>query len=122
MWRKKRKHWRNDPKKGEKSANLGTGKVHNFVVQQKISRVDKFQLKAFDQILDVFHLEYIEAVEKDIRNEELDCTCGVANTVLRGFDLLQEKMEEFGEKLGIKNSKQFNFKENWTIYLNHNQQ
>ena len=39
--------------------NLGTGKTDNFVIQQKISPADEFQLKVFDQILDVFHLEYI---------------------------------------------------------------
>ena len=49
---------------------------------------------------------------KKIQNEELDCTCDAVNTFLKGFDLLQKNMEEFGEKLGIKNSKQFNFKEN----------
>ena len=63
--RKKRKHWRNDPKKENKVQtdeslnNLGTGRTDNFVVQQKISPADEFQLKVFDQILDVFHLEYI---------------------------------------------------------------
>lgn len=59
-------------------------------------------MKAFDQILDIWDLEYTEAVEKDTQNKELDCTDGVTMTFLQGFDLLKEEIEEFEKKTAYK--------------------
>ena len=71
-------------------------KVDNFVFRQKFSPKDEFKSKVFDQIWDVCLFGYTEAVRKEIQNEELDCIDGVANNVLRGFDLLKEKILETG--------------------------
>ena len=63
--------------------------------------------------------EIAGAVEQEIQNDALDCTDGVANTFLRGCDLLKEDMEELGKKLGIKNDERLD--KNWTIYFDYNQ-
>ena len=86
--------------------NLVGRKVDNFTAHQKFGTIDEFKLKIFDQILDIWHLEYSEVVKKEIENRELDCTDGVANQFLRGFDLLKEEIKEFGEKLVIESEKQ----------------
>ena len=38
-----------------------------------------------------------------LSKSELNCTDGVANIFLQGFDVLKEEIEEFGKKLGIGN-------------------
>ena len=63
----------------ENLGNVGTVKVDNFVDQQKFSSIDKFQLKVFDHILVICHLEYTKAVEKEIQSENPGCTGSVAN-------------------------------------------
>ena len=61
-------------------SNLGTGKVDNFVAEQKFWAIEEFKLNVFDIILDISHLEYTKAVKKESENGELDCTDGVSNT------------------------------------------
>ena len=68
-------------------------------------------------------MEYTKAVEKEIQIEEMDHSDNVANIFLRGFDLLKEEIEEFGQKAWHqKQQTTFSFKEKWTIYLSYNQQ
>lgn len=82
--------------------NLGTGKVYNFIVQQKFSPADNFKLKNFDRILDICYSEYNEAVEKEIHNDELECTDGVANTFFQVFDLLEKKLKNLEKIWALK--------------------
>lgn len=62
-----------------------------------------FKLMVFDQISNVSHLECREIVEKAIENWELECTDCTENRFLKDFDLLKEKTEEPGRKLGKEN-------------------
>lgn len=57
--------------------NLGAGKND----QQKFSPISEFKLKNFEHIIDICHLEYTEAVAKEIQKEQLYRWC-VANTFL----------------------------------------
>ena len=62
-------------------------------------------MKFFDKILDICHLEYAEAVKKEIENGGIDCTDGVGG-VSRDFDRLREEIEQFAENIGVEFGKQ----------------
>ena len=84
--------------------------------------MDKFKLKVFDQILDICHLKKCEAVEKEIETGELDCTNGVANISAMLWFAQGENWRAWGKTWGRKSQKTSNFKANWAIYLDYNQQ
>ena len=77
----------------------------------------EFKLKFFDWILDICQSKCNEAVQKDIEDGGLDCTSGIANKILKSFDLFKEGIEKFEGKLGISNLKQhLILRKIWTIY------
>ena len=71
--------------------------------QKMVTPCMYFKLMVFDQISNVSHLECREIVEKAIENWELECTDCTENRFLKDFDLLKEKTEEPGRKLGKEN-------------------
>ena len=74
-------------------------------------------MKFFDWILDICQSKCNEAVQKDIEDRGLDCTSGIANKILKSFDLFKEGIEKFEGKLGISNLKQhLILRKIWTIY------
>ena len=85
-----------------------------FVVQQKLSPTVEFKLKFFDQILDIVIWNCWGSRTGNSKRRARLLT-GVANTFLRGCDLLKEDIEELGKKLGIKNDEHLD--KNWTIYF-----
>ena len=76
-------------------------KGDNFAVTKNGDPMYVFQIDGFWS--NVSHLECREIVEKAIENWELECTDCTENRFLKDFDLLKEKTEEPGRKLGKEN-------------------
>lgn len=75
-------------------------KVDNLAVHKKFGPVDQIKLKVFDQIFYICLLKYFKAAEREIENQELDCTNGVANNFYVSLICSGRKLKNFGENLG----------------------
>lgn len=68
----------------------------------KFTSTDEFKLKVSNQSVDTCHQQYTKTVKKEIQNEKLNFTEGVANAFLQGFGRLKV---EIGKNQALKTTK-----------------